>query len=72
MTPILQLCECNDMYCAQAIELPIELIRRKESENLVMIIDGCKKGPSPGDIMMEQGDGFAFYKEAEVTCLDGS
>jgi hypothetical protein len=58
------ICECNDINCWLKIKLPLADIPRGsgKSGDMVIIVDGCKRGPESGDALVETRDGYKVYK----------
>jgi hypothetical protein len=59
------LCECNSFKCRLEVWIPIEEAVRRNGQDFsyhwVIIVDGCKTGPEPGEILKEKHDGYGFY-----------
>ena len=55
------LCECDLDACMLEIKAPVAVMIKKVSNNHIIIIDGCRKGPSEGDVLVTQHDGYGVY-----------
>lgn len=57
------LCECNSFNCKMAITLSLEDNFKAHSNGGIVIVNGCRTGPDPTDILVIEKDGYSIYKE---------
>jgi len=60
-TPVL--CTCDSWHCDKSIQIPIDIALEIRQKGYVVIVDGCRNGPSSTDALVEKRDGYALYKE---------
>lgn len=58
------LCEC-DSYCALWVQIPFETAQELAENGWVVIVDGCKHGPSVDDRLIHAETGYKIYEPAE-------
>lgn len=56
------LCECDTTTCTRSVDIPLAEAERIHDLRLVLMVEGSV--PSPGDVLVEQHDGYGLYKEA--------
>jgi hypothetical protein len=62
---MLILCECNSANCRLKIEIPAEEYSLKENHEII-IVNNCKIGPEPTDILIKEKNGYKIYRENSV------
>lgn len=55
------LCECRSADCALSVDLPLSIMRRRESEGFVIVLTACARGPEPTDTLIETEPGLGRY-----------
>lgn len=62
-----QSCECQSSrsLCRLQISIPFEDAWVIKMRGAIIIVDGCKRGPEPTDILIEHCDGYSLYREAK-------
>lgn len=58
--PIERLCECNS-HCDLKTNVSIEEAGELTKNGYIIIVDGCKKGPSEGDVFIESRSGYKVF-----------
>jgi hypothetical protein len=58
-------CECGSEACRLTVSVLVEEAPPFRRDGCILIIDGCANGPAPGDTLVAQKQGYAWYKEAE-------
>ena len=56
-------CECNS-ECNLSIEVPEEEYKQFIRNGNVIIVNGCAKGPEPGDTLIEEREGYSVYRDS--------
>lgn len=56
-------CECMSIRCDKTIELSRQEASDYQSKRLVLIVDGCSRGPEPTDKLVEKRCGYGLYEE---------
>lgn len=61
------LCECNDIDCWLKVKLRLTDIPRgsRQTGELFIVVDGCKRGPELGDKLVEINAGYKTYEALE-------
>lgn len=58
------LCECDSLNCGLKVDLLTDVALQLHQNGQVVIVDGCKNGPSKGDELVEKRQGYSVYKPA--------
>jgi len=59
-------CECASMGCKKVIELSVEEMLEIRQQGCIIISSDCERGPEPEDILVEEKEGYAIYREKEA------
>lgn len=55
------LCECSSL-CRKTVALDAGVYGDFSRQGLVIIVNGCKHGPEPTDVLVEEREGYKLYK----------
>ena len=59
------LCECNSLDCEKQVFLmPDEYQRIRQDQDLCVIVEGCCTPAEPGDVDVEQRNGYKIIRMA--------
>jgi len=64
MSDVPWLCECNSHECALKATLTMKELQEKRKLDLILIVDGCKRGPEPTDVLVKTCKGYKLYEES--------
>ena len=56
------LCEC-DSGCRETIEIDSTVLERAIQTNYSILSNHCQFGPNPADILIENAEAYAIYRE---------
>lgn len=56
------LCECDSFNCGLKVELPLAVALQLHQNGQIVVVDGCKNGPSDGDALVERRKEYSVYK----------
>ncbi len=59
------LCQCNSATCTLRVQLELDVAEKFQQNNEVVIVVGCKNGPSKDDILVEKRERYSVYKSVE-------
>lgn len=60
---VAQSCECAAESCRLHVDMPQRAATAKTTEGLIIIVDGCRSGPSPGDVFYQRRTGYRLFRE---------
>jgi len=58
-------CECMDSECQLEIDISTQVAIEKFAKQYVFIAEKCLNGPSEGDMLVEERDGYSVYTETQ-------
>ena len=56
-------CECNSANCGITADIELEVYQKAVADGVYVIVDGCRTGPEPEDILVEKREGYSLYKD---------
>lgn len=60
------LCNCEDKFCFRTVTLPSAVADEIRSHHHMVIVDGCRKGPSKTDELIERRLDYSLYREMQT------
>jgi len=57
------LCECESSNCKRLVYLTDQQFLEKGL--LILIVNGCPKGPEPTDTLVRECEGYSLYQEKQ-------
>jgi hypothetical protein len=58
-------CECNALSCPRKILAPLDDPELQRADRFV-IVDGCKYGPEPSDVLVAERQGYRLFRKKGV------